>query len=273
MIRDTLENFAKTNAGMLYTDRYSLVVSTGMPGEGKSCFTSQLAEAVSKVTKVPFSYDGNMTYQRKELKQWIDGDKKGKGRMPERSSILADELISMFFKRNWYDSEQIDGIELLNKCRDRHHLIVGNIPNFWDLDSAIYPLVTFWVHVFERGRAWVFQQDRSPFATDKWHRLANEKLFRKKHNPYSCKNFVCEILFDDWSPQDKREYYAVRNIKRLRTEGQRKKDERYTDIKRQRDALLRLAFKLKPKLTNVDVHNIVPSLSAEAVRLIRYNKR
>lgn len=266
---ETIEFFADRIAKIVKKDRYIMVVCSGEPGEGKSCFTALLAKDISKKTKIKFSYDENMTYQRKELKDWIDGNEKEKIKQKvEYSTILADELISMFFKRNWYDANQIDGIELLNKCRDRHLIIEGNIPNFWDLDSAIYPLVTFWVHIHERGRAWVFQKDRNPFATDKWHRKYNEKIFMKSGNPYRCKGFVCEIHYPDWSPEDKEEYYDIRNTKRKKSEGQRAKSEKYKDIKEQRDMAIKTIKKLNKKLTNKDIHCIIPSLSVEAIRLI-----
>ena len=274
MAVETIDNFAETIAKLLKTDRWVFLVCDGDMGEGKSCFTTKLAKAIAKKTKTKFSYTNNMTFSRKEMKAWIDGNAKLKiKRKKQYSVILADELISMFFKRNWFDSEQIDGIELLNKCRDRHLAILGNLPSYWDLDSAIFPISTFRVHIYERGRAWVFQKDRNPFATDKWHRLANEKVFRKKKNPYGCHGFLCEIHFDNWSKEEKEHYYRIRNKKRIKTEGQRAKEERYKDVKQQRDELIRLAFELDPKLKNKDVHNLIPSLGVEAIRLIRKRER
>lgn len=233
-----MKEFAQTVAKILNTDRWVLLTCTGDMGEGKSCFTSKLSKFVATETKTPFTYKDNMTFSRKELKLWIDGDKDGKNQKAEYSVILADELISMFFKRNWYDAEQIDGIELLNKCRDRHLCVIGNVPHFWDLDSAIYPIVTFWVHIPERGRAWVFQKDPNPFENDKWHKKDNTKIFRKSRNPYRCINFVCEIHFGDWTPEEKKTYYNVRNTKRKGTEGQREQREKYRNVKRQRDSLI-----------------------------------
>lgn len=234
-----LTGFAELIAKILKTDRWVFIGCDGDMGEGKSCLTTQLAKAVAKQTGTEFSYKDNMTFQRQELKDWIDGDKDGKGQKPEYSSLLADEIISMFFKRNWFDENQIDGIELLNKCRDRHHIVLGNIPNFWDLDSAIYSIITFWVHIHERGRAWVFQKDRNPFAVDKWHRKINEKGYNaQKGSPYKCKGFLFEVCFNDWTAKDKAAYYAVRNVKRVKTEGQRKKAEKWGDIKAQRDNII-----------------------------------
>lgn len=271
-MKETIDSFAARIVKILKTDRWVFIACSGDMGEGKSCFTSQVAKATAIGLKRKFDYHDSMTYLRDELKVWIDGDQKGKGRKPEYSVILADEIISMFFKRNWYDNKQIDGIELLNKCRDRHHLVLGNVPNFWDLDSAVYATITFWVHIHERGRAWVFQKDRNPFTPDKWHRKMNEKLFIKHKNPYRCPNFVCEIHFPDWTDKEREEYYAVRNEKRKFTEGQRE-DFRYKDIKAQRDACIRLLFKLNNDMTNQDVAAEIVTLSPEAIRAIRQGIR
>jgi len=241
--RETVQGFGKFLGNVLKTDRWVLLACDGKMGEGKSCFTSQLAQAAAQTCHTPFNYDTNMTFSRQELSIWIDGDENGKKQKSEFSAILADELISMFFKRNWYDKSQINGIELLNKCRDRHQLILGNVPNFWDLDGAIKPIITFWVHIPERGRAWVFEQDKNPWSKDKWHQNANEKYFRKKKNPYGALGFVCEIRFPDWTSAEKAQYYKVRNVKRVGTEGQREeKIVPHTKLRRQRNKLIRLYY-------------------------------
>ena len=242
--RETIAQFAQLAADMLKSDRWVLIGCSGDMGEGKSCFTHQLTEAIARLTGTPYDLKHNMTYTRKELSTWMDGDKDGKGQMPEFSSLLCDELISMFFKRNWFDSDQIDGIELLNKVRDRHQVVAGNIPVLWDLDSAILPLFSFWIHIPERGRAWVFRKSRNPWAKDKWYLKTNEKLWDKNKNPYTCKGFVCEILYPDWEPEQKKYYYEIRNLKRKDTEGQRNKDkfEKYAYIKVQRNDVIRFSI-------------------------------
>lgn len=264
----TVEKFAKVISDISKTDRWVLAVCSGDMGEGKSRFMGLLLRHVAKYNKTPFTYADNLTFSRKELKTWIDGDKAGKHQKPDRSCILADELISMFFKRNWYDSAQIDGIELLNKCRDRHLIVGGNIPDFLELDSSFLKVTTFWIHIHERGRAWVIQKDRNPFVVDKWHIKENSKIYARDHNPYKCKGFVCEIHFPDFTPEEREEYYDVRNTKRKFTEGQREKEERYGVIKDQRDKLIRLIFKYKQDLSNKDIADII-DLSPEAIRLIK----
>jgi len=258
----TIKQFAKIVYDIQKTDRWVFIGCDGEMGEGKSCFTSQLAKEIAKLHKFPFSYKNNMTYLRSELNNWIDGDAEGKNRKPEYSIILADELISMFFKRNWYDASQIDGIELLNKCRDRHLCVLGNIPNFWDLDSAIYPIVTFWVHINARGVAWVFQKDKNPFTTDKWNRKFNEKLMQRNKSPFKAKGFVCQILFDDWTPEDKKDYYEVRNAKRISSEGQRERGKSPV-IRKQRNLAIRYIYHNCKGMTCLKIKEILANTIAK----------
>lgn len=271
---DDIKDFASLNAKIMHSDRWSLIVVSGDMGEGKSCFSDTAAAETAKFAGTPFSREANMTYLRKELKRFVDGDEHGAGKLPEYSVVHVDELISLFFKRNWFDAEQIDGIELLNKCRDRHLCIIGNIPNFWDLDSALYAMVTFWVHVDERGKAWVFQKSKNPFATDKWYKAYNEKRFEKDGNPYKCKGFITELNFPNWTPDDKRAYYRIRNAKRKNTEGQRSRLEKYGDVKRQRDEVIRFILHIANQHKLKDItHKTVAQLTGLERSMISYISR
>jgi hypothetical protein len=273
----TVEEFAKTIYKLAKSDRDVTLGVAGFTGEGKSVFMIKLQKAYAKIAGVKWSFNNNLTWSRDEMLKWIDGDKNGKGRKPEYSAILPDELISMFFRRNWYEDDQKAAIELLNKCRDRHLFIAGGIPNFWQLDTSFSTRIRFYAYIPRgRGRAWIFEQEDNPFSADPWNVNDNKKLFRKKKDPSKCPNFVCEILFDDLTPQEKKEYYAIRNTKRKNTEMQNKKDkiEKYGSLKRGRDALIRHIFTVNPKLTNQDVADMLDNtISSHAVRLIRYGER
>lgn len=252
-----INDFASLIAAILKSDRWCLIAFDGEMGEGKSCISSQLAAAIAKYSGTKFSYQGNMTFLRSELKKWIDGDgETKKGQKSERSAVLADELISMFYKRNWHDANQIDGIELLNKCRDRHLAVLGNIPHFWDLDKGLYPMVTYRVHVSKRGRAYIFEKDANPFVLDKWNQRYNEKVYGKSGSPYNCRGFVGTLVWDDWPPEEKEEYYEVRNKKRVDTEGQRSQNKNYAEIKKERDRAIRHIFEVDPNATTTNVAKI-----------------
>jgi len=291
-----LDQFAQLIYDLLKSDRDNNVGVGGFTGEGKSTFLTGLFKSYAKASSVPWNFH-QMTWSRNEMLQWIDGEKGAKansnglkkGQLSEYSGILCDELWLLFYKRNWYDEGQIDAIGTLNMCRDRHLLIGGCVPNFWDLDSAFTSRIRFYVYIPFRGTAWIFEQENNPFASDPWNKNYNKKIFRKNRKPYKIPNFICEIQYPDWTPDEKIEYYKIRNKKRLLAFDQNtsEKKERYSSIKRQRDELIRMMFNdnqqlikypelIKEleigKLTNKAVSEIL-GLSQEAIRKIRLNIR
>lgn len=244
---ETVETFAKFLTLKQKADWWELIACSGKQGVGKSCLLTQLTKRASQLNKIKYSYKDNLTWMRDEFIQWINGkgDKK-ENQKQEFSAVLIDELISLFYKRNWANNEQNDAIELMNKCRDRHLIVGGNVPNFWDLDKALRGLFTFWIHIPKRGTAWVFEPDENPFAPDPWHVKYNEKVFAKAGNPYKCKGFVCELKYNDWTPEDKKEYYDVRNSKRINTEGQGKKDNNNIKLLRsQRNKMIEMVASMR----------------------------
>jgi hypothetical protein len=272
---ETLKEFAKFNYELLMTDRDSTIAVGGGTGEGKSTFMTKLAEEYSEVAKVPFSYD-HMTWSRKELLKWIDGEGKSRlGQKPEYSVLIPDELIFMFYKRRWFEDEQIEGVETFNTCRDRHLLIIGACPSFWSLDGAFTSRVRYYVYIPKRSIAWVFMQENNPFVKDPWNCQLNMKWFRRQANPYGLPNFVCEIHFSDWSEKEKLAYYSVRNRKRvLAKEESHDKREKFKEIKAQRDRFMRLAFQHagrrhgRGKGMSIQEFADMGGLSNEACRLI-----
>lgn len=218
------------------SDREAVIVVDGFKGEGKSALMNFTAVAVANHLGTPFTLHDNMTWLRSELKQWIDPGEKQK---QELSAVIADELISMFYGREWFDAEQNDAIKLLNMCRDRHLAIFGAVPNFWELDKNFRNLVRFWIHIDTRSVAWMFEQTKNPGSRDKWCQRNIEKTYDKYGKPNRAKNFVCSITWPDWTPEQKKDYYAVRAIKRIGVEDQRKKPETYKKIKDQRNSMIR----------------------------------
>jgi hypothetical protein len=134
-------------------DNYLFIVLGGRMGGGKSTFAINTAQEYCRQMGIPFNLETSITWQRKELIEWIDGT----NRKQEFSVIIVDELISLFFNRNFSDKGQKQAIELLNKCRDRHLLIIGCIPNFWELDRCIRDLTSIYCFNYQRGLAIAFQ--------------------------------------------------------------------------------------------------------------------
>ena len=210
-----MKDFALLIYRLLKSDRDVNIGCAGFTGEGKSTAITKLAKEYSRIAGVEWSFD-NMTWSRKEMMKWIDGEGDNKeGQKPEYSVIIPDELFLMFYRRNWHDNGQISAIATFNMCRDRHLLVAGNVPNFWNLDSAFQERIRFYMYVPRRGVAWIFEQENNPFSKDQWNAQDNLKSFRKYKHPYYCPNFSFEIHFDDWDEEEKKQYLKVRNEKRV----------------------------------------------------------
>jgi hypothetical protein len=216
----SIEEFGQKIFKILKTDRDVVIAVSGFTGEGKSTFMHKLAKAYAKVAGVNYQFDKSMTWSRKELTMWIDGLGEQKtGQKPEYSVVVADELISMFYNRNFTNTDQKSAIELLNKCRDRHLLIMGAVPVFFQLDVAFRSRVRFFVYIIMRGVALVFQQERNPFSRDPWSVSQNYHLFERRISLSKSPNFLGVIHYDDFDEQEKEDYYKLRNEKRLNTES------------------------------------------------------
>ena len=274
---ESIENFAKTIYKIAKSNRDVTLGCSGFTGEGKSVFCIKLQQIYSKISKTHWNFD-HLTWSREELMKWIEGDQENKGQKPEYSALLPDELISMFYRRNWYEDKQKQAIELFNKCRDRHLFIAGCIPNFWHLDPAFSSRMRFYVYIPRgRTRAWIFEQEDNPFSDDLWNKSENQRLFRRqKRNPYKIPNFICEIHYPDLTPKEDKEYQLIRKTKRVFTESQNKKDHslKHRQIKIQRDILIRRIFELYPKTKGTDMAKLLNNaLTPEAVRMIRDGDR
>lgn len=278
---ENVESFARIIHDMLRSDRDVNVGVAGFTGEGKSTFSTLLQKKYSEISNTDWSFS-NMTWSRTEMMTWIDGEKGSqkdastglkKGQVPEYSAILPDELFSMFYRRNWFDEDQIDAISTFNMCRDRHLLVCGNVPNFWELDGGFTSRIRFYVYIPYRGVAWVFEQENNPFAKDQWNQSENLKMFRKNKSPYKCPNFLMEIHYSDWDPEEKEEYYKIRNQKRLDVSMKKGKSvpaqDQFDKIKMQRDNAIKMFYAKCPD-EPLTVMQEATGLSHTHIRRVRY---
>ena len=262
-----LEEFATLINKLLRNDRDITIGIGGFTGEGKSTFAIQLEKSYSKISNTPWTFKDNCTWSRSEFMGWVDGTKKGNilepglkpEQKPEYTALLLDELFGMFYRRNWHNDKQKEAISLLNMCRDRHLLIVGNVPLFWDLDGGFISRVRYYCYVPKRGVAWIFQQENNPFSSDPWNVQENRKRFRKlKALPYGLPNFVAEINYPDLNDKEKKQYLHIRNTKRIKAQEDIKKEnvEKYSTIKKDRDNLIR-AMNLKHNITQKEIKEYI----------------
>lgn len=226
----SLDKFTTLIKDYIYSDRQGLLGVSGETGAGKSTFLYKVIKDYAPKTSVPWNEDF-ITWSREELMTWIDGDTEKEpvnglrpGQLPEYSSILADELLPMFSINNRFDVDQQKATATFNMCRDRHLLVGGAVPTFFNIDSFLRARFTFYVYIPRKGVAWVFEKNNNPFTRDQWNSAENEKIFKKNPDkPYLSPNYLCTVKFDDFTPSEKTKYYRVRNEKRLKALKQMEK--------------------------------------------------
>lgn len=220
--------FAKWVLYLLKSNRDVSIAVGGMTGEGKSTFSIQLVKAYCKLLGIKFSFE-MLTWSRKELLNWIDGLPKSEKdeqtglkplQKPEFSPIIADELFKMFYKRTWFDKEQIEVVSTLNMCRDRHLFIIGNVPDFWSLDKAFQIRMRFYAYVKYRDAEFsytdVYIQDNTAFNKDTWNYEINKTIIETNGDVYKSRNYLFTIVCPDLSEDEKKEYQAIRDDKRVK---------------------------------------------------------
>jgi len=206
-----LDEFAKIVNKHLKSDRDVFVCITGFTGEGKSTFAIELAQAHAKIRKKTYSLNKQMTWDREELLQMIDGENK----LKQYDEVIHDELFLAGYNRKWQDAEQIEFIQTLNTYRDRHLLFIGCIPVFKQLDPAVRTRVRFWVHIFKRGIAVIRLQEPNSCTDDVWNLRDEATLERTKQLLKYSRNSPMVCYYDDLDDDTKKEYLELRNTKRI----------------------------------------------------------
>jgi len=227
----TLKQFAKNigkinnplGKGIKESNRDSFIIISGHTGEGKSTLAIRLAYHYSAIKKVPFSLDNNITYDIKEFLNWIGGGENIKDKKPRMSSIIGDEIISFFYKRDWYAESLKGAFELLNKGRTNNYLILGCVPIFWHIDRDVRSLVRYNIYCY-RGHniAHVFEATDNPGDDDPWNRKLISKAYNKKRLQ-NCPNYVTTLICEDLNQEQKIKYKLIRETKRKNTELQHRK--------------------------------------------------
>jgi hypothetical protein len=265
---ESVDEFANLCINLQDKNQSPTVAVGGFKGIGKSTFSIKLYKAFCKQRGIPFGFD-RLTWSRQKLLTWIDGDVKADpdpatglrpGQLPKKSFIIADELFKMFYKRQWYASDQKDALAVLNTCRDRNLLMIGCNPNFFALDRDFRDTIMFYVFIPEQGLAVVFEQEGNAFTTDQWNADENKKILRKyKKDASKSPNYICQFHFSDLPESEKVEYEALRNQKRIEEMnelGKVKPEKNAKRIKQRDDAIF--AFKKhNPELSGVEIAKLI----------------
>lgn len=187
----------------------TIICFTGPRGNGKSCAGFKLCK--SKDFK--FNAKEDMIYDRNSLLHALQGHEK---------TIFPDEMINSAYKRDFHNVEQIDLIKYLTMYRDRRHLIVLCIPNFWDLDKPIRDLVKIRIDMISRKFGIVHRPLPMSYTNDPWDKANNEKVekswmksggnFKPRHHKLS--TFVGFLKVPQLSITELQEYKFLKDEKR-----------------------------------------------------------
>ena len=145
----------------------SNIAVTGLTGKGKSSFLWKFFHKFSD-----FKVEEKLTFSREEMIHLI--------RDFQKSYCWNDEFISAGNKRRFYDTEQIELIEILTKYRDNLNIVGGAIPMFFSLDKELIKLFGMHINIIDRGIGVVhLPREARMYSEDPWDVKINSKLEEK----------------------------------------------------------------------------------------------
>ncbi len=196
----------------------SNIAVTGGTGMGKSTFLYKFFH------KYPdFKIDEKLTYSRAETIHLIKDFK--------NSYCWNDELISSGNKRKFYDTEQIELIEILTKYRSNLNIVGGCVPIFFSLDKELLKLFGMHINIIERGIGVVhLPRTGRMFSDDIWDVKTNAKLeekwsMKKQKNPnfkipyHKYTTFAGYVYFGKMTPKQEEYYEYLRDKKKAEVEN------------------------------------------------------
>lgn len=191
----------------------SNIAVTGLTGKGKSTFLWKFFH------KFPdFKVEDKLTYKRDETIKLIRDFK--------FSYVWNDELISSANKRRFYDTEQIELIEILTKYRENLNIVGGAVPIFFSLDKELLKLFGMHINIIDRGIGVVhLPREGRMFSDDLWDVKINSKLEEKwstkiQKNPnfkipyQKYTTFSGYVYFGRMTPKQEEYYEYLRSIKK-----------------------------------------------------------
>lgn len=191
----------------------SNVAVTGGTGMSKSTFLFHFFKKFKD-----FKIDDKLTYSRSEMIHLIRDFK--------LSYCWNDELISAGNKRKFYDTEQIELIEILTKYRSNLNIVAGAVPIFFSLDKELLKLFGMHINMIDRGIGVVhLPRTGRMFTDDLWDVKINAKLEEKwsmklQKNPnfkipyHKYTTFAGYVYFGKMTPKQEEYYEYLRDKKK-----------------------------------------------------------
>lgn len=189
------------------------VIVSGGTGEGKSTIIFKIFK------KFPnFKLQDKLVYDRGEMLHLIKDFKK--------SYIFADELISSFFKRTFWDRLQGELIQALNMYRSNFNIFCGAVPIFYSLDKELLKCFALHIQIIKRGIAIIHAPiSARNFSDDPWdvkhnQRLEDEWSKRRQKNPnfkppiWKYSTFQGYVFFSSLTKKQEEIYEKLKEEKR-----------------------------------------------------------
>lgn len=212
----------------------SNIAVTGLTGKGKSTFLFKF------FSKFPdFKIEDKLTYNRGEMIKLIRDHK--------NSYCWNDELISSANKRKFYDTEQIELIQILTMYRNNLNIVGGAVPIFFSLDKELLKLFGMHINIIDRGIGVLhLPREGRMFTDDIWDVKINAKLEEKwsaktQKNPnfkipyHKYTTFAGYIYFGKMTEKQEKYYEYLKNTKRgdnNKTEGEKPQENFFEKVLR-----------------------------------------
>ena len=216
----SLKDFTEILKDRIKNELDSNIAVTGSTGMGKSTFTGKLFYRLKG-----FKPNKHQVYSRKDVINLLKNQQKG--------FVWADEMISVGYKRSFYESQQQELIKVLNAFRDNFNILGACIPNFFSLDKDLRDIFYFHFHIVERGIAILHTPLKSRlYAQDKWDVSNNSKIENKwsqrimkdpnfaNHIPYhNLSTFRGILYFNKMTIKQEKLYKLIKREKRKQSFG------------------------------------------------------
>jgi len=155
-------------------DNFILVGSGGEKGKGKTVFTCQLSKIICKKKGIPYHRTATkekpytfdlivFSATTEDIVEWVK-------KLPDFTPIHIDEITKVGYKRDFQKAHVKKLIKFIKICRKFKKIVIGNDPDFWDIDKDLRNLADFRVICLKRGMVQVRGKSKNPDRVDKWCR-------------------------------------------------------------------------------------------------------